>query len=155
VSRPAASDRFEKLLEALPHREPFRFVDAVAAIDPLVRGSGEWNVRGDEDFFRGHFPGMPIVPGVLITEALAQLCGLVANTDTDPIRDQVRLAQIDVKVQAAVRPPARISLSASFVRALGDLMLFDVEATAAGVTAATGRLVLARVRSGLDDERGA
>ena len=61
----------------LPHRKPFLFVSGIEALRTGESGIGIWSVRGDEDFFTGHFPGSPVLPGVLIAEGLAQLAGLV------------------------------------------------------------------------------
>jgi 3-hydroxyacyl-[acyl-carrier-protein] dehydratase len=136
----------KKVLDRLPHGEPFRFVDELVSLEPGVRGVGVWNVRGDECFFRGHFPppGERIVPGVLIGEALAQVAGLVAFGG-EAGKIGARLAQIDIKIVAAVRPPARVELQAQFVREMGALVLCEVSARVGTSEVASGRVVLTRV----------
>lgn len=64
-------------LDWLPHRPPFLFLDSLVSIEPGVRASAHWTLRGDEWFFPGHFPGRPTTPGVLLLESIAQ-CGAVA-----------------------------------------------------------------------------
>jgi 3-hydroxyacyl-[acyl-carrier-protein] dehydratase len=61
----------------LPHRPPFLLLDVMLSIEPGVRASASWTLRGDEWFFPGHFPGRPTTPGVLLLESIAQ-CGAVA-----------------------------------------------------------------------------
>lgn len=60
-------------LDVLPHKPPFLFVDRITELEPGVRAVGHWQLRGDEWFFSGHFPGRPTLPGVLMCEAIAQV----------------------------------------------------------------------------------
>ena len=134
----------------LPHREPFLFISELVAIDPRQRGTGIWRVTGSEDFFRGHFPGNPVIPGVLLGESLAQLAGLVAfgssasgHSSTSAVFQSARLARIDIKLPRAVVPPAHVQLEATVTRTLDGLVMFDVRATVGGEPVAVGSLVLA------------
>jgi 3-hydroxyacyl-[acyl-carrier-protein] dehydratase len=125
-------------LESLPHREPFRFVSSVTSAGN-GQASGVWKLSGDEAFFAGHFPGNPLVPGVLIAEALAQISG-IASGDTSP----GKLAHVDVRFDQAVAPPAEILLSAALNRTIGPLQQFDVSASCNGTVVARGSLTLHR-----------
>lgn len=64
---------FPAPIDVLPHRPPFLFVDSISELESGVRATGTWNIRGDEWFFPGHFPGRPTLPGVLMCEAIAQV----------------------------------------------------------------------------------
>ncbi len=130
------------MLSNLPHRPPFVFLTSLLSLKPGHSGSGEWHVSGHEDFFRGHFPGDPIVPGVLITEALAQLSGLASATDSSSPAT-ARLAHVDVKFLESVRPPAVIRLNSAVRGVLGSLTMCDVTAQVGFTVVARGSLTLA------------
>ncbi len=74
----------------LPHRPPFRFVDAVDACEPGSEAIGRWRIVGDEPWLAGHFPDNPVVPGVLQLEALAQV-GAIALLASDDYADRLPL----------------------------------------------------------------
>jgi len=133
----------DRALESLPHAAPFRFVTRLIVLEPGVRAQGIWRVRGDEDFLRGHFPGNPIVPGVLIGEALAQVSGAIcaSSADLTTLRRGM-LAHLDVRFQHAVAPPTEIILKSDLSRSLDRLHLFAVEAMENGRVIARGSLTL-------------
>ena len=66
-----------RIMEMIPHRDPFLLIDRVESVKPGESATGIKNVTGEEDFFRGHFPGHPIMPGVLQVEAMAQTAGVL------------------------------------------------------------------------------
>jgi 3-hydroxyacyl-[acyl-carrier-protein] dehydratase len=129
------------ILDALPHRPPFRFLTSVSLLNAGNCGEALWTVDGTEPFFDGHFPGRPIVPGLLITEALAQLSGLVGLFSADP--GAGKLAHVDVRFKEAVVPPAEILLRSRLVLESGQLFQFEVEARLPQQVVVRGRLVLA------------
>lgn len=67
----------ENIMKTLPHRYPFLFVDKVEILEPGKKGIGYKNVTISEPFFQGHFPNMPIMPGILIAEAMAQVGAVI------------------------------------------------------------------------------
>jgi 3-hydroxyacyl-[acyl-carrier-protein] dehydratase len=77
----AAMPDADNAVNLLPHRPPFRFVDAVDEVVPGQLAVARWHITGDEDFLGGHFPGNPVVPGVLQLEALAQTGGIAILSD--------------------------------------------------------------------------
>ena len=76
-------------LSFLPHGPEFRFVDRLSALEPGASGAAEFTLRGDEPFLRGHFPGEPLMPGVLLVEAVAQLAGVVCFSTCAASRSSV------------------------------------------------------------------
>jgi 3-hydroxyacyl-[acyl-carrier-protein] dehydratase len=141
-----ADAAMDGILRELPHRPPFRFVDELVALEPGVAAQGLKTFPATEPFFAGHFPGDPIVPGVILTEALAQLSGLVAAAAEPGAR--FLLASIrQMKFLRAVRPDESIQLAARSAGALGPLLRFEVRAEVAGALAAEGELMLSRAPS--------
>lgn len=134
------------LIEQLPHRAPFVFVSRVMICDG-ERFEAEWQVDGTEDFFRGHFPSDPIVPGVLLIESMAQTAGmsLIARYGDTGCRGM--LVHSEIRFRIPVRPPAVITLHASELTSVGQLFRLSVAAIVAGVVAAEGTVVLSTAGS--------
>lgn len=125
-------------LSRLPHGESFRFVTRVTSVKDGESASAVWELTGGEPFFAGHFPGQPLVPGVLIAEALAQTSGLAAGVASG----QGRLAHVDVRFEKPVQPPVQITLESRLTRTMGGLRQFDVVARVDGAIAARGTIAL-------------
>ncbi len=123
----------------LPHREPFIFVDEVLDVQPGETAMCRKTFPPEEPFFRGHFPGDPLVPGVILTEALAQTAGIAAGK---PGR-AFRLSAIKgMKFLRVVRPLDALTLTARKVAAVGGLWQFEVAARVGEQTVAEGVVVL-------------
>lgn len=135
-NRPAAID---PVALGLPHREPFIFLDAVQEIVPGESARCAKTFPPEEPFFRGHFPGDPLVPGVILAEALAQTAGVAAG---QPGRAFRLTAIKGMKFHGAVRPAETIDLRARKVATVGGLWQFDVEARVAERPVASGVIVL-------------
>jgi 3-hydroxymyristoyl/3-hydroxydecanoyl-(acyl carrier protein) dehydratase len=140
----------EAIARILPHRPPFLFVDRVVGLEPGAAITAERELRADEPHFAGHFPGRPIMPGVLITEALAQTSGLlIALTAVErgaPVEGTLfYLARADMKWTTPVEPGETLVLEAKLDRALGSLVAFKVRARTRRKEVAAGALTLARV----------
>jgi 3-hydroxyacyl-[acyl-carrier-protein] dehydratase len=111
-------------LKLLPHGPEFRFLDKITRLTPGQAGAGEYLVRGDEPFLRGHFPGNPILPGVLLLEAAAQLAGVVAQSDPAiPALPGLKLTALrGVKILGAARPGDVVRLESRVLARLGNLI---------------------------------
>jgi len=107
------------ILQALPHRYPFLLVDRVVNLEPGRRIVALKNVTFNEPFFQGHWPGRPIMPGVLIIEAMAQAAGVLVGHGAEKGRNAL-LASLDgVKLRRPVVPGDQLRLEAGSVRAKG------------------------------------
>jgi len=131
-------------LKSLPHGPEFRFIDRLLKLEPGQSGAGEYTVRGDEPFLRGHFPGQPLFPGVLLVEAAAQLAGTVVQSDPQiPALAGLKLtAMRGIKILGTARPGEVIQLEAKILNRLGNLIQAQVSATVNGKIVMQGELTL-------------
>ena len=120
-----------KVMELLPHRYPFLLVDRVLAIDPGQSLSAFKNVSINEPFFQGHFPNQPIMPGVLILEAMAQATGLLAFSDMGEERSRklYMLVGIDKsRFRGQVVPGDQLRLDISLKRSMRGIGIYQCRA---------------------------
>ncbi len=127
---PGHGSRARSPLDALPHRPPFLFVTEVGQVADGT-AVGLWCIRGDEDYFLGHFPGHPVVPGVLLGEALAQIAGIALTSSREvrvPLGAPGMIAQLELRFHTPLWPPADVLLRATRVGGMATLHRFDVAA---------------------------
>jgi 3-hydroxyacyl-[acyl-carrier-protein] dehydratase len=144
ASAAATSPASVDYLSRLPHGESFRFVSKVTSVRPGESAEAVWSLKGDEPFFSGHFPGNPLVPGVLLAEALAQASGLASPSSEEGDGGGGVLAHVDVRFHRPVAPPAEITLHSKLIRTTGALQQFDVAASLQGDVVASGSITLHR-----------
>ena len=120
----------EAIKEMIPHRHPFLMIDGVINLVPDVEVTGIKNVTGEEDFFEGHFPGRPIMPGVLIVEAMAQTSAiLVIGTVGKQPGSVVYFMSVDqARFRKPVFPGDRLMLHVVKKRNRGKVWKFKGEA---------------------------
>jgi 3-hydroxyacyl-[acyl-carrier-protein] dehydratase len=129
----------------LPHRYPFLLVDRVVEFHEGQSLVGIKNVTFNEPFFQGHFPAKPVMPGVLILEALAQATGLLAfrSGNRGAQRDSLYyLVGIDkARFKQPVEPGDQLRLSVDVIKTRRGIWVFDSKATVEGNTAATAEIM--------------
>src|SRR5438045_9308437 len=128
----------------LPHGPEFRFVDRLVSLDPGKSGIGEYQVRGDEPFLRGHFPGQPLFPGVLLLEAAAQLAGVVGQSDSElPPLAGLKLAGVrSIKITGSARPGELLRLETTVTGRLANVLQAAVTVSVNGQIVLRGELSL-------------
>ncbi len=131
----------KELQEILPHRHPFLLVDCIEELEPGVRAVGYKNISYDESFFAGHFPGEPVMPGVLMVEALAQT-GAVAVLSLPENRGKTAyFAAINsCKFKRKVVPGDRLRLECEIIKSKGPIGIGSAKATVDGEIAVIAEL---------------
>lgn len=134
----------QEIMEILPHRHPFLLIDTIEELESGVRAVGRKNVTFNEPYFAGHFPGNPVMPGVLILEALAQT-GAVAILSLPENRGKTAyFAGIDkAKFKQMVRPGDALELETTIIRSKGPIGVGEAIATVNGKLAAKAELTFA------------
>ena len=137
----------DRIMAMLPHRYPFLLVDRVVALEPHKRLTAIKNVTINEPFFQGHFPGHPVMPGVLIIEALAQASGVLTQlSDGGPSVDKpvYYLVKVDkARFSRIVVPGDQLELHVAQKRMLKRMGLYDCRATVAGEEVASAEILCA------------
>lgn len=137
----------DRIMAMLPHRYPFLLVDRVIAFEAHKRLTAIKNVTINEPFFQGHFPGHPVMPGVLIIEALAQASGVLTQlSDGGPSVDKpvYYLVKVDkARFSRIVVPGDQLELHVELKRMLKRMGLYDCRATVAGEEVASAEILCA------------
>ena len=139
----------EKIMQYLPHRYPFLLIDRVVSwqMEPEKRLIGIKNVTINEPFFGGHFPGNPVMPGVLIVEAMAQAAGVLAHASAEAEGGKgplFYLVKIDkAKFSSLVTPGDQLTLDVTMGRVLRGMGQFTCSASVEGKRVASCELLCA------------
>ncbi len=140
------------VMRHLPHRYPMLLVDCVEALEPGVSAQGVKCVTINEPYMAGHFPDFPIMPGVLIVDALAQLAGIMLRAEAGQALPAAARSEQRPGVLAAIQrmrffkpvlPGDRLQLRVRLLKTFGSVHQVQAEASVGGETAAAGELLLA------------
>ena len=117
----------EEIKDLIPHRFPFLFVDKCQIIEPGKKGISERFFSENEYFFQGHFPNNPIVPGVIIVEAMAQTAGVVISNDLTNYKDKsvLFMSVNKAKFRKPILPNEEVVFEVKFLNSVRDVYKFQ------------------------------
>lgn len=133
----------QQIMEIIPHRYPFLLIDKIVEFEDNVRVVGVKNVTINEAFFQGHFPGKPVMPGVLVIEALAQTGAILAIKSKDGVYHGNKVYLVgasDFKWKRQVVPGDTLTLEMVSLRKRRPLWIMRGEASVNGVLVASGEI---------------
>jgi 3-hydroxyacyl-[acyl-carrier-protein] dehydratase len=137
-----AAIEITEIMNILPHRYPFLLIDRILELDPGKSARGRKNVTINEPFFTGHFPGHPIMPGVLIIEAMAQVGGVLAFKSAGVANKAVYFMGIDnARFRKPVVPGDTVEFVLTVTKCRGVIWVFKGEAFVDGQLAAEAELM--------------
>ena len=119
----------EEIKELIPHRKPFLFIDSCEIIKAGEEGIGKRIFLEDEYFFKGHFPNMPIVPGVILIESMAQTAGIVVSKKYEEYKDKsvLFMSVSKAKFRKPVYPNENIFFHVKFLNSVKSVYKFSGE----------------------------
>jgi len=133
----------EQIMEIIPHRYPFLLIDKIIEFDDAVRVVGVKNVSANEPYFQGHFPGRPVMPGVLIVEAMAQTAAVFAKKSTGgvlPGKTVFLVGANDIRFKHMVLPGDTLRIEMRSYKRKRPLWIMDGTVWANGKVVASGQI---------------